>query len=303
MKEVIKFFKGYSKSLDVSEITQKNTLRVIRKLLRYDPWNKTRFEVSFKIKKDKIPRLERFLTMDIGIHSSRSPISFLGRLEIYKSIMKGKINNPLLPNVIRALAGVSRTPMDLYFGADIENNNFLFAFWLIFGGVKRTGEISFCPYDFDEIVKEVLEKIKFEPPKLLRKDILNLGLDIDNKNVFYKLYYLLRKNAEYPASFDALIKRIDKTFVNFKYFYFFSQMHDAKGRCCKEKLFVEFLEDLYPASPKNTELLARVCEMNNNYFELERLEKVIRTIDGRISLLSFENDGQVTFYVRACKYG
>lgn len=304
MNKIIKFFNGYTESLGVSAITQKNTLKIIRALHRYDPWNKTKFEVSFKVRNHTIAEIARFLSMDVGVYSCRSQLSFLARLEIYRNIIEGKLVNPRLPCLIQALAETSKTPMDLYFGADIENNRFLFAFWLIYGGIKRSGKVSFCPFNFNEIIEKVLGKIEFEPPlKSLKNTVINLGFDIDNKDIFYKFYYLLRKDSEYPASFDGLIKRIDKTFVGFSYFSFFSQMYNDKGRCCREKLFIEFLEDISPDSTKNIGLLAKACEMNNNYFELERLERVVKLINGRISLISFEDGGELTFYIRADKHG
>jgi hypothetical protein len=298
MNEILNFFKRYTKSIGASNTTKKNSLMIAGALLRHDPFGKTKFEVSFKIKKHILPRRIRFLNMDGNAYSSKNKLFFLERLEIYKRIMNGKINNSLLPRVIQALTEISKTPMDLYFGADIENNNYLFAFWLIFGGVKKTGEVSFWNYDFDGIVKNALEKMRFKPPRFLRKDILNLGFDIDNNNVFYKLYYLLRDKTEYLSPFTNLMKKINRTLPDFKYFYFFSRMYDEQGRCCKQKLFTEFLEDIYPDTEKTNELLAKVLTLNNNHIELQRLLKIIKLIDGRISLMSFEADGTITFYIR-----
>ena len=135
-------------------------------------------------------------------------------------------------------------------------------------------------------------------PKNLRKDILNLGFDVDNKNLFYKLYYLLRDKKEYLSPFANLMKRINRKLLDFKYFYFFSKMYDRRGYCCKDKLFIEFLEDIYSNSKKIDGLLTKVLAVNNNHFELQRLLKIIRLMDGRISLISFEPGGFLTFYIR-----
>jgi len=298
MNEILNFFERYTESIGVSNTTKKNTLMIVRNLLRYDPFRKTKFEVSFKLNNSVISNRVRFLNMDGNAYSCKNQLFFIGRLEIYKRIMKGKINNSLLPNVIQALTEISKTPMDLYFGADIEDNNYLFAFWLIFGGVKKTGEVTFWHYDFDEIVKNALEIIKFKPPKFLRKNILNLGFDIDSKNVFYKLYYLLRDKTEYLSPFTNLMKKINRNLSDFKFFYFFSQMYDKEGVCIKNKLFIEFLEDIYPNSQKINELLRKVLEINHSRFESLKLFRIIKSINGRLSLISFEIDGTITFYIR-----
>ena len=223
---------------------------------------------------------------------------FLERLKLYQRLMAGKIHNPLLPDLMGALADISQTPMDLYFGADIDQWSFLFAFWLIFGGVKRSGEVSFWRYDFERIIKDTLGKIRFKGPGRIRKDILNLGFDIDDKDIFYKIYFLCREKVLPKSNFTALMKRINRNLAGFKYFYFISQMYDKDGDCVKEKLFTEFLEDIYPGSERSEQLLARVIRISGSGPGPARLPKVIASIGGRISLISFENDATLTFYIR-----
>jgi len=300
MDKILHFFKKYSKAIDASEITQKNTLSIVKKLIRYDPLDITTFEISFKIKRDNLLNQIRFLNMDGDAYSCKNPLFFLSRLRIYKKIIEGKVNNPLLTDIFKALSWVARTPMDLYFGADIKKDNYLFSFWLIFGGVKRTGEVSFWPYDFNEIVENILKIIKFKPPEFLKKEILNFGVDVDNKNLFYKLYYLIREKSNYAylVDFNKIIRKINRALSDFKYFYFFSQMYNKKGVCFKKKLFLEFLQDIHYESEKINELLTKILKINNSHFELKRLLKIIKLISGRVSLISFEIDGTITFYIR-----
>lgn len=298
MDRILHFFENYTDAIGASKVTQRNTLAIIKNLVRGDPFEKTKFELSFKLKNDTISNRVRFLNIDGGIYSCKSQQFFLARLEIYKEIMKNKIDNSLLPDVIQALTSISKTPMDLYFGADIKDDVFLFAFWLIFGGVKRTGEVNFWPYNFNEIVNNALTKIKFKKSMFLINDILNFGLDIDNKDVFYKLYYLLRDKESSPASFGNLIKRINRILSDFRFFYFFSRMYNKEGKCIKKKLFIEFLEDIYPNSRKINELLGKVLEINHSRFELPKLFRIIKSINGRLSLISFEPYRVLTFYIR-----
>lgn len=284
--------------MQISESVKGNAISLFDMLRRYDPLNKTKFEVSFKLINNTVPSQIRFLNMDGNVYSCKSRELFLLRLALYRKIIKNKINNPMMENIFKALENVSKTPMDLYFGVDIKDGYYLFSFWLIFGGVKRTGEVSFWPYKFDEIIDKVLFQIKFKKPRFLRKDILNLGFDVDSKNIFYKLYYLLKDKEENLFPFTNLMKRINRRLSDFKYFYFFSQMYDQKAECIKRKLFLEFLEDIYSDSKRTEEVLKKILEVSNNYFDLRKLFKIIKLINGRISLISFEIDGTLTFYIR-----
>lgn len=284
--------------MTVPEETRKEASSLMGRLIEDDPLGKTQFEVSFKVADNLIPSQARFLNMDSNAYSCKNKLFFLERVELYKRIMAGKTRNPLFPGLMRALGGISQTPMDLYFGADVSRRNLLFAFWLIFGGVKRSGEISFWPYDFERIVKDTLGKIRFKGPGRIGEDILNFGFDIDDKNVFYKIYFLCREKVLPKSHFTDLMKRINRNFLNFKYFYFISQMYDKNGKCIKEKLFTEFLESIYPGSKRQEELLAQVIRISKSRIGAKRLFEIVRSIGGRLSLISFENNGTLTFYIR-----
>jgi len=105
--------------------------------------------------------------------------------------------------------------MDLYIGFDAKNDDVLFAFWLIFGGVKRTGRISFWPYDFGSILNNFFERAGFRKPGSVKKDILNLGVDIGKADSFYKIYYLCRERVIPNSDFTALMKNLNESFRGF----------------------------------------------------------------------------------------
>ncbi|MBM3243841.1 MAG: hypothetical protein FJZ12_03290 [Candidatus Omnitrophica bacterium] len=213
--------------------------------------------------------------------------------------MYKKINNPRSPEIFSALREVSKTPVDLYFGADINNRAYLFAFWLIFGGIKRNGEVSFWPYESKEIIKHILSKIGFKFPEFIDADILNFGLDINDRNIYYKLYYLYKKKEHGEFYYSGLISKLDKGLKNNDYFYFFSKMYDKEGRCKKIKLFIEFLSDINFFGTKFGKILKKVLEINKSRVKPNQLIEIFKLIKrGRISLIGFEPDKTITFYIR-----
>ncbi len=238
--------------------------------------------------------------MDADAYSCKNKFLFLKRLGLYTSLMNKKASNPFLPGLIDAFSEISDTPMDLYFGADIHNDSYIFAFWLIFGGVKRNGAASFWHYNFKGIVNKFLARVGLKKTTLLKNNILNFGIDIDERQIFYKLYYLLTEKSNEIKSllFSRLIKDIDKKFSNFRYFYFFSQMFDKNAQCVKNKLFVEFLEDITLRSCKINELTSKAGEICGDRLDERVLSHTIKSIGGRVSLISFENNGSATFYIR-----
>ena len=206
MKNTQTFIDNFMKTLDCSKLTRENGLRLIKTLVENDPENLTTFEVSFKIKNGRIPKELRFLNFDASAYSSSSSAGFLKRLDLFREIMSGKIKNNNLNKVFQALEEVALTPVDLYFGADVKENNYLFAFWLIFGGVKKDGKVEFWPYDTARVIKKILKRIGGEIPQL-KSDILNFGLDIENKELFFKyIGFIIFLKMEYCLVSPLLLK-------------------------------------------------------------------------------------------------
>lgn len=298
MDKLRKFIGKYAEGIGASKITRAKLMALAGRLIREDPLDRIKFEASFKVKGSRMTNYARLLNMDGNSYSCKSPLIFLERLQLYRAIMLDRTKNPFLEETIKALLSVVRTPMDLYFGADIDGSDFIFAFWIIFGGVKRTGEMNFWDYDFEQITRDALKAAGFKPPVFLKKNILNLGFDITAKNIFYKLYYLLSGPGSDLPQFKVTLTQIKGAFTRFKYFSYFSKMYDRRGDCVKEKLFIEFLEDIFPQNPKINELLEKVLKIGKSSFDPDRLFNVCKHAEARISLVSFQTDGTITFYLR-----
>ncbi|HNX82420.1 MAG TPA: hypothetical protein PKL77_09785 [Candidatus Omnitrophota bacterium] len=299
MKEDRALFKNYSAALHISNLTFLNSSRIVQKLYSFDTSHETHFEFSFKLQQNRLIPSCRFLNMDSQVYSCKSQLYFLARLELCRKLMKNKAPADLVERSIRAFEFASRTPMNLYFGADVFNKAYLFAFWLIFGGVQKNGNVTFWNYDFKQIIMRMAYLLRCSfPIGILKRNVLNLGIDLGPKEIYYKLYYLCRGNSLDDAVLREKMHAL-KSIVRQKHFYFFSEMFDAKGNRVKTKLFIEFLEDIVPWSANINQLLSAVLHVTGSMFDEKRLFRVISGIGGRISLMSFENDGTITFYIRS----
>ncbi|MBZ9572760.1 hypothetical protein KJA17_01005 [Patescibacteria group bacterium] len=295
-----KFFSDFMNAIECSEETKKNGLWLVDALIKNDPENRTKFEVSFKIKNGRILKELRFLNFDASAYSSSSTKGFLQRLNLFQNIMKEKIRKERSEKIVRALKQVAPTPVDLYFGADVKDGNFLFAFWLIFGGVKKDGRVEFRPYDTEKIIGKILRKIGARTPKL-KSDILNFGLDIDNKDLFFKIYWLHNFSKEGILAnpiFSPKIKKIRESLTDYRYFTFVSEKYNLEGKCQYKKLFIEFLEPIDIQSGNLEGFLKTILNLANSKFSFQKLLKIINSINGRIALVSFEADDTLTFYIR-----
>ena len=109
------------KQIRATEKTKENSTELLHILEHFDPNNLTKYEFSFKAKGSRISPELRFLNMDADAYSCKNSKIFLKRLQIFEKILERKCKNKNAKKVIAALEEVSKTPMDLYFGADIED--------------------------------------------------------------------------------------------------------------------------------------------------------------------------------------
>lgn len=288
-----RFFSDVMKAVKASAATRRSAAGLLRGLSAADPHLLTKYEFSFKTGPGAASREVRFLNIDADAYSCRGRQFFLRRLALCGRLMGAAGRSGNGKRVLRALRRAADTPMDLYFGADIRGKSALFAFWLIFGGVKRDGRASFWPYDFQKLAGGLLKELGLREPPAPDREVLNFGLDI-GEEITFKLYYLCREKVMKGSPFQALMEKLNDRLWFAKFFYFFSRMYDASGRLIKEKLFIEFLEDV-PCrdGAKVGRVLAGLPVRG-----AAGAKRTLAACGGRISLISFEAGGTTTFYVR-----
>lgn len=280
-------------------------VRDFTQVLQYfDPLQKTQFEYSFKVRASGLDPTVRVLNMDANGYATRNTRLFSARMDVFEVILKRYSSNKETARIVRALRNVSQTPMDLYFGVDSLQGQATYAFWLVFGGVKRDGKLNYVSYNVPAIMRDLLKTSGMKPPKASPGRVLNFGFDVGPKECFYKLYYLCDKPA-LSARWRPVITRVKRDLSGYKSFLFRSELFNASGKLLKEKLFVEFLEDVWLSPRASLDGLmqglfatASSLGMMPTARRSESL-RALKAIGGRLGLVSFEQDGTMTFYIRA----
>jgi len=95
------------------------------------------------------------------------------------------------------------------------------------------------------------------------------------------------------------MKKVNAELSSCDFFYFYSKMYTQAGRCVKQKLFIEFLENLQPRSSKTRDVVNKILAITQNSLSEKKIFKMLAAIDARISLISIEPNNVLTFYLRA----
>lgn len=294
---------GFINGIKADSLTKKNVVSFLEELVKIDPFCLTEFELSFKagdnlVEIDKI----RLLNLDAKAYSYLSEKNYLQRLKEYYAISRKKIKNPTLKRVFKAFQSISGSPLDLYIGADIKKDYYLLAFWLIFGGAKRNGKITFID-NSAKVIRKIFKELNIKSAFNIKEKILNLGFDIDDSRLFYKIYYFLNKNNFSLLSFqerEKVDKIIDFLSNRCKYWFFVSERYEADSCLSgRKKVYLEFLDDMVIGGKKTENLLRGLLKIIGCRFDFGKLKGVIKSIpSGKIVILAFEPDGTTTFYIR-----
>ncbi len=288
-------------NLEVSPLTIKKTTSFLNKLIKLDSKKITQFELSFKAKRQlKEKRKIRILNIDSKAYSYFSQKLYTKRINDYYSLIQDN-NNPWLARLFRSLLSIADNPLDVYMGADVENNYCLYAFWLIFGGAQKDGKISFVK-NSNELINKIFKTLKIKPEFPVSKDILNLGFDIDNSSFFYKIYYFLNKNNYNTISQES--RSVVHTIIKFlknnhKYWFFVSERFEVgKKNINRKKIYLEFLDDLKINQEETYKLLDHLLKIIGCDYKIKKIKSLLKNIKGKIVILAFEDDGTTTFYIR-----
>lgn len=300
--EVVKSINTFCQSLKLSKTTKKNLNSFVEDIFEIDSLGLTQFELSFKfdgsIKDDGKMRL---LNLDSKAYSYRNQPAYLKRLDSYFDIFKKNNFNKQLDNLHEALKSVSSDPMDVYIGADIENEEYLFAVWLILGGALKNGKINLKKNSVS-IIDKIFKKLGFRPDFEINHNILNIGFDIDDYELYYKIYYFLNKD-NYHQMTDRereIVGGLIKLLKNEHKYWFFASERYKKGDsgAKRKKLYLEFLNDLYLNEKNTLALIEQILDIMKCGYDKKTLGNIFKGVKGRLIILAVEDDGVVTFYIR-----
>jgi hypothetical protein len=295
----------FAKAVKVSKSTKRNLLWFFNQIVEADPLAGTEFELSFKVKDEILHKGEiRLLNIDAEIYSYKDQAVFLKRLLLYKRIMWHRTTCPKKKIIFSALTDLSKTPLDLYGGADIFEENFMFAFWLILGGIKKNGQINFIK-NAKSVLVDIFTALGIRPDFAVEpEDILNVGFDLEKEAAFYKIYYILNKKTEkfINKKEKGVVSKLAKLLNGLiKHWFFVSERYmisGVKGRAGRRKVYLEFLEPVLTSNAETYVLMAKIFEIVGCPFKLDLLKKYMGVLEGRIVIIAFEEDGTVTFYIR-----
>ncbi len=300
-KNLIKF----AKKTNVSEKAKNNLLWFFREIIADDSLEKTEFELSFKVKRDILNKGEiRLLNIDAGSYAYSNEANFLKRLLLYKKIVWNKTSCEKKKEIFSALESIAKTPLDLYGGADIDEDTISFAFWLILGGVEKSGKIKFIK-NADVVLGKIFKALQIPPAfEVDAGDVLNVGFDLENKAAFYKIYYILNKKTEkfinkkqrdIVASLGVRLNGLMKHWFFVSERYIIDETSDTLGR---KKIYLEFLEPVLTSKKTTYKLLEDIFKIVGCPCEMKSLWEYISVLEGKIVIIAFEKDGTVTFYIR-----
>lgn len=299
---VLKSINAFCQSLKLSKTTKSNLNSFVGDIFKIDSLGLTQFELSFKFNKNiKDDGKVRLLNLDSKAYSYRNSQEYLKRLNSYFNIFQKNNNNAQLGSLRDALKSVLDDPMDVYIGADIENKNYLFAVWLILGGALRNGKINLKKNSV-VIIEKIFKTLGFKPDFEINKNILNIGFDIDDTDLYYKIYYFLNKdNYHQMTDVERTIVRalIELLRTEYKYWFFASERYKKGALGVKrKKLYLEFLDDLYLSKKETVELIEKILMVVGCEYDEAKLRSIFKGVDGRLVILAVEDEGIVTFYIR-----
>lgn len=298
-ENILRFMECVGSSPD----TIKNVMAFTDGLIKADERGLTKFELSFKIGDNTITEEIRLLNLDNEAYSYKNRLEYLKRLKKYFDIMKQNIINPSgTKDVVEFLRATSIVPMDMYFGSDIKDNSYAYAFWIILGGLLPDEKVNFVK--FPGIVFDLFQRnIGHAPVDISSlKDVINLGFDITDDGCFYKIYYLLdkeKKNKQNSIFFNKIKEIKNDLGSDLRYCFFASERNSmVNGESSRKKLYLEFLTKPNTSSTKTRELLKLILRWGNCRFDHQRISDIVKAIEGRLVIVAFEDGGTVTFYIR-----
>lgn len=263
------------RKLKVPQSDQALSLKLLQAAIFFDPLGINVAEFSAQTKIGRATPAARFTLFDANGYSGRSPDLFLSRLKAFGGIVKTQNGTAEAARLIRVLEGFAQTPMDLHFGADVENGRVSFGFWLAFGAVDRTGRARFLFPDSRALIARGLRTLGFRAPRI-KDHVLLVGFDLAEDSVRIKLYYVWGGSAQPSEALRKEAWKTDKVLAAAPAAYYFYEQWDPQGRKSNEKLFAQF---------KRPWSFAEGSDLG-------------RILQGSIRTLSFGIDGSCTAYYR-----
>lgn len=297
MDKISIFFRNYTKAVTASAATRQKTLSIIEALTESDPAGLTKYEVSFKVQGNRFLPITSFTNIDANAYAAKSSSLFLSRLRVYERIVAADIKSCLCQDLIAALEEIARTPMDLYFGAEIEKGEPTFVFWLIFGGAGRDGKVAYCPYNNSKIIRTLLRNMKYRVPAALKEKVFHMSIRVNKQGLSYQLFY--EGNSE--RSLSGKMKELNRRLSDHEHYFCFSEDYIKSGSCVEKSAFVYLPHGPFTQERGLKGFLEQLNGLGAAGAELSGLRAGLKLTRGQLTLLRWDGNDALTLYLSALK--
>lgn len=277
--------------------TREKTLSIIEALAESDPAGLTKYEVSFKVQGNGLLPTMGFTNIDANAYAAKSSSLFLSRLQVYERIVAAHIKSRLCRDLTAALEEIARTPMDLYFGAEIEKGGAAFVFWLIFGGAGSDGKVKYCPYDNPKIIRTLLKNMKCSVPVALKEKAFHMCLRVNKQGFSYEFFY--EGTAE--RSLSGKIRELNRRLADHERYFCFSEDYIKSGSCMGKSAFVYVPHGPFTQDRGLKGFLEQLNGLGAAGAGLSGLQARLKLTRGQLTLLRWDGSGALTLYLSALK--
>jgi len=288
MRKIISTINYLIRKQDCDKDVETNTKPIIKKLLNSPSIDRTEFEFSLRIRKDKIFNSLRFVNFDN--HSNSNIIQYRRRINLIKNIIFPYFKGKRVVRFFEKIREFDNFRLPLYFGLEAKGEERNFKIYLNFSHIKN--ELI-----YKDISKNILSHLGCNPTFKNRRFPL-IGIDFGHLGeIRYKLYYLYNKGSERWYLNKYCFSEREKKIFNFlnkfnKNDYFVISERYTNDKCFSKKIEVGIRDDI------DYERFIRVlCKIDGCYSSGRKVMEIAKRIKGKINVVIIEKQ-LLTIYIR-----
>ncbi len=286
--DITKTFTYLMDKLDCSDEAKKTTDLIIGRLLKIIPLNKTKFEFSFKIEKDRIGNALRFVNYDN--YSPSFENLYIKKIDFLQDIINLYIKNKKVNTLFKKIKDLKDFRLPLYFGAEIKTKIPRFKIYIhLFERLLINH-----PQLLRATVNSLFEELKITTP-LKERDICLIGFDFDHKaELAHKIYYFCDWQWKNYTKIYKFLPWEEKAFNLLKPLGINSHIREKyqKNKFISQKLDIQLKNGL------REEILEKLLSLSENTACFNKISSIIKDSRGKIYAVGTEKNA-LTIYIRS----
>jgi len=290
--KLLKNFEYLMEKTDCQRKLRPEIKTVIKELIANDPYQKTRFEYSLRIRNGRLEKNFRFVNYDNYYPAFKKDL-YLARINSIKKMAQNHSDlKSFFNKFFISLEGLISNLLPLYFGIEAKDKEIFLKIYFNFFNLRDKNFASLFLQDF-------LRKLNLKV-KLKKRKFLLFGLTLDkNKILSHKVYYLYKKNFNLAktnfSSFERKIFDYLNTY-NRENFFLITERYQ-QDKAVSKKIEVKIREDI-----NQKEFLKNLLAISQNSLLYSEIQKIIQKTNGLIEVVIVEKD-KLTIYVKLLNYG